>query len=410
MKTKTALFLAGAAVLATFEPALAEDKPKIEVLTSWTSGGEAAALGVIQSEFEKRGGDWKDSSIAGFGAADAAFQNRIVAGDPPGAHQIVIGLSVVDFVKQGLMSPIDEVAKAGKWDQVLAKSVYDLISHDGKVYLAPTGAHGESWVFYRKDIFAKVGITGEPQTWDDFFAALDKLKAAGILPVAWGGQAWQEAKVFNMILLSQVGIDGFLKIYVDKDKSEASLKGIEKTLEILRRLRGYVDEGASGRNWNDATAMVITGKAGVQFMGDWAKGEFTVAGLEAGKDYGCMLAPQSTGMVYVADSFSFPKLANGGATPAQKLLAEVVMDPKVQLDFALKKGAIPMRSDVDKSSLDVCAQKGLALMNAGKIVPDQAIILTPQQAGALSDFVDEFWSSASEDPTSGATAFYGIFE
>ncbi|MBS1166785.1 MAG: sugar transporter [Proteobacteria bacterium] len=410
MKTKTALFLAGAAVLATFGPALAEDKPKIEVLTSWTSGGEAAALGVLKSEFEKRGGEWKDSSIAGFGAADAAFQNRIVAGNPPGSHQIVIGLPLVDFAKQGLMSPIDEVAKAGKWDQVLAKSVYDLISYDGKAYLAPTGAHGESWVFYRKDIFAKVGITDEPQTWDDFFVALDKLKAAGILPVAWGGQAWQEAKVFNMILLSQVGIDGFLKIYVDKDKSEASLKGIEKTLEILGRLRGYVDEGAPGRNWNDATAMVITGKAGVQFMGDWAKGEFTVAGLEAGKDYGCMLAPQSDGMVYVADSFSFPKLADGGATPAQKLLAEVVMDPKVQIDFALKKGAIPMRSDVDKSSLDVCAQKGLALMSAGKIVPDQAIILTPQQAGALSDFVDEFWSNASEGSAAGVEAFYGIFK
>jgi glucose/mannose transport system substrate-binding protein len=410
MKTKTAVFWAGAAFLATFGPALAEDKPKIEVLTSWTSGGEAAALGVIKSEFEKRGGDWKDSSIAGFGAADAAFQNRVVAGDPPGARQIVLGLPSAEFVKQGLLSPIDDVAKADNWKQVLAQSVYDLIAYDGRAYLAPIGAHGESWVFYRKDIFDKVGISEEPQTWDAFFAALDKLKASGIVPVAWGGQSWQEAKVFNMILLSEVGIDGFLKIYVDKDKSEASLQGIAKTLEILGKLRGYVDEGAPGRNWNDATAMVITGKAGVQFMGDWAKGEFTVAGLEAGKDYGCMLAPQSPGMVYVADSFSFPKLADAGATPAQKLLAEVVMDPKVQLDFALKKGAIPMRSDVDKSSLDVCAQKGLALMSAGKIVPDQAIILTPQQAGALSDFVDEYWSNASEDPATGAKAFYGIFE
>lgn len=408
MKTKTALFLAGATALAALGPAFADDKPTVEVLTSWTSGGEAAALGVIRSAFEKRGGDWKDSSIAGFGAADASFQNRIVAGDPPSGHQIVIGRSSDDFVKQGLLAPIDDVAKAGKWDQVLAKSVYDLISFNGKTYLAPTGAHGESWIFYRKDAFAKAGIAGEPATWDEFFAALDKLKAAGILPVAWGGQSWQEAKVFNMILLSQVGIDGFLKIYVDKDKSAASVNGIQKTLTILSKLRGYVDEGAPGRNWNDATAMVISGKAGVQFMGDWAKGEFTVAGLEAGKDYGCMLAPQSPGMVYVADSFSFPKLAADGATPAQKLLAEVVMDPKVQLDFAIKKGAIPMRSDVDKSSLDVCAQKGLTLMSEGKIVPDQAIILTPQQAGALSDFVDEFWTNTSEDPAAGAEAFYGI--
>ena len=135
---------------------------------------------------------------------------------------------------------------------------HDLISYDGKVYLAPTGAHGESWVFYSKEAFGKAGIAEEPKTWDEFFDDFDKLKAAGIVPVAWGGQPWQQTKVFNMILLSQVGIDGFLKIYVDKDKSQASIDGVKKTLEILGKLRGYVDAGAAGRNWNDATAMLTS--------------------------------------------------------------------------------------------------------------------------------------------------------
>ena len=49
-------------------------------------------------------------------------------------------------------------------------------------------------------------------------------------------------------------------------------------------LRGYVDPGSPGRNWNDATSLVIQGKAGMQFMGDWAKGEFAAAGLTPGKD------------------------------------------------------------------------------------------------------------------------------
>ena len=215
MKNRMKLLLVGAALVAASTPTHAEDKPKAEVMTSWTSGSEAAALGVISQEFEKRGGVWKDSSIAGFGAADAAFQNRLVAGDPPAAKQAVIGLANTDFVNQGLLNSIDDVAKAGKWADVLPKSIYDLISYNGKVYLSPSDAHGESWVFYSKDAFAKAGVTEEPKSWDEFFAALDKLKAAGVLPVAWGGQSWQESKVFNMILLTQVGIDGFLKIYVD---------------------------------------------------------------------------------------------------------------------------------------------------------------------------------------------------
>jgi len=410
MKDTMKLFLLGAALSITVAPAHAEDKPKAEVMTSWTSGGEAAALDVIKREFEKRGGIWKDSSIAGFGAADAAFQNRLVAGDPPAAKQAVIGLANADFVNQGLLNPIDDVAEAGKWTNALPKSIADLVSYNGKVYLAPTGAHGESWVFYSKEAFAKAGVSEEPKTWDEFFTALDKLKAAGVQPVAWGGQSWQESKVFNMILLTQVGIDGFLKIYVDKDKGEASTEGVKKTLDILAKLRAYVDEGAPGRNWNDATAMVITGKAGVQFMGDWAKGEFIAAGKELGKDYGCMLAPQSPGMVYVADAFSFPKIADAASQKGQTLLAEIAMDPTVQVEFSLKKGSVPMRTDVDQSSLDVCAKKGLELMSAGKIVPDQALILSPQQAGALNDYVDEFWTNPSEDSTSGAEKFFAIFE
>ena len=221
------LLMVGAALAAASAAACAADKPKAEVMTSWTSGSEAAALDVIKQEFEKRGGVWKDSSIAGFGAADAAFQNRLVAGDPPAAKQAVIGLANTDFVNQGLLSPIDDTAKAGKWADVLPKSILDLISYNGQVYLSPTDAHGESWVFYSKDTFAKAGVTEEPRTWDEFFAALDKLKAAGVQPVAWGGQSWQESKVFNMILLTQVGIDGFLKIYADKDNGDASVEGVK---------------------------------------------------------------------------------------------------------------------------------------------------------------------------------------
>ncbi|KQR71612.1 sugar ABC transporter [Rhizobium sp. Leaf384] len=410
MKNRMMLFLAGVACAGFLTTAEAGNKPTIEVLSSWTSGGEAAALNVIKTEYEKRGGVWKDSSIAGFGAADAAFQNRMVAGDPPGAKQGIIGLAAADFLKQGLFNPIDDIATNGNWAGVLPKSLLDLASYDGHVYLAPIGAHGESWMFYSKDAFQKAGIEAEPKTWDELFAGLDKLKAAGLVPVAWGGQPWQQTKVFNMILLSQVGIDGFLKIYVDKDTSDASREGVRKTLQILGKLHGYVDEGASGRNWNDATAMLITAKAGVQFMGDWAKGEFTVAGKEAGKDYGCMIVPESPGMVYIADSFYLPKTGNAETDTAQKLIADVAMDPAVQVDFALKKGSVPARSDVDTSKLDVCAQKGVDLMRAGAIVPDQAIVLTPQQVGALDDFVDEYWNGSFNDADAATTNFFTVLQ
>ncbi len=407
---KMTLLLAGTMLLGVAGLANADDKLKAEVFTSWTSGGEGRAVDAIKKEFEKRGGVWESSTIAGFENANAAFQNRIVAGDPPTAKQVVVGKDPAEFIEQGLFNPIDDIAAAGKWKDVIPKAIYDYITYDGKVYLTPTGIHGESWMFYSKDAFSKAGITEEPKDWNAFFADMDKLKAAGVTPIAWGGQAWQELKVFNMILLSQVGMDGFMKIYVDKDKTVLASDGVKKTLEILGRMRGYVDEGAPGRNWNDATAMVITGKAGVQFMGDWAKGEFTAAGKVADKDFGCAISPASPGLIYISDAFGYLKTSDPNQDAAQKLLAEVVMDPAVQVEFSLNKGSIPPRIDVDKSRFDVCTQKGMSFLSEGKIVPEHAITITPERAGALTDFVGEFWADPSADIDASAAQLATVFE
>ncbi len=409
MKRMTIL-LAGTILLGAVGLAQADDKLKAEVFTSWTSGGEGRAVDAIKKEFEKRGGVWESSTVAGFENANAAFQNRLVAGDPPTAKQVVVGKDPAEFIEQGLMNPIDEVAAAGKWKDVLPKALYDYISYDGKVYLTPTGIHGESWMFYSKDAFAKAGITEEPKDWDAFFADMDKLKAAGLTPIAWGGQAWQEVKVFNMVLLSQVGMNGFMKIYADKDQAALTSDGVKKSLEIFGKLRSYVDEGSPGRNWNDATAMVITGKAGVQFMGDWAKGEFTAAGKVADKDFGCAISPASPGLIYISDALGYMKTKDPNQDAAQKLLAEVVMDPAVQVDFSLNKGSIPVRTDVDKSKFDVCAQKGMAFLADGKIVPEHAITTTPEQVGTLTDFIGEFWANPSADIDASAAQFAAIFE
>jgi glucose/mannose transport system substrate-binding protein len=407
---RTMILLAGTVLLGSVGFVQADDKLKAEVFTSWTSGGEGRAVEAIKKEFEKRGGVWESSTVAGFENANAAFQNRLVAGDPPTAKQVVVGKDPAEFIEQGMMNPIDEVAAAGKWKEALPKALYDYITYDGKVYLTPTGIHGESWMFYSKDVFAKAGITEEPKDWDAFFVDMDKLKAAGVTPIAWGGQAWQEVKVFNMVLLSQVGTEGFMKIYADKDKSALTSDGVKKSLKIFARMRGYVDEGAPGRNWNDATAMVITGKAGVQFMGDWAKGEFTAAGKVADKDFGCAISPASPGLIYISDAFGYLKTNDPNQDAAQKLLAQVVMDPAVQVEFSLNKGSIPARIDVDKSKFDVCTQKGMSFMTEGKIVPEHAITTTPEQVGALTDFIGEFFANPSADIDASAAQFAGIFE
>ncbi len=110
----------------------------------------------------------------------------------------------------------------------------------------------------------------------------------------------------------------------------------------LKKLRGYVDADAAGREWSAATAMVINGKAGMQIMGDWAKSEFTAAGKVPGKDYQCLPFPGTQkAFDYNIDSLVMFKLSNAENRKAQEDLARSVLDPSFQKDFQPQQGLHP---------------------------------------------------------------------
>ena len=130
-------------------------------------------------------------------------------------------------------------------------------------------------------------------------------------------------------------------------------------------------------------------------MGDWVKGEFSAAKQVAGKDFGCIpgLTPQSPYLIQ-GDAFVFPKTDNAATVKAQKLLAKVLLTPNTQLDFNKLKGSIPIRSDVDTSSMDICAQAGMAIMkDKSRQVGVSEIFLTPDQNGALQDILTAYWNT-----------------
>lgn len=372
-----------------------------EVAHSWTSGGEAAAVKIISDAFTAKGGEWVDWSVAGFENANAAYISRLLAGDPPTAKTAVAGPEVTELIAQGLMNDIDAAFHQAVPDGVVPQVVLDAITVDGKIYMAPTGIHAGNWMFYSKPVFDKAGITEAPRSWDEFFAAMDKINAAGLTPVAWGGQSWQEGIVFHAVVLSTIGSDAFSKLYTDKDLSVIDTAEFAAAVDIFARLRDYVDAGAPGRNWNDATAMVIKDEAGVQLLSDFIKGEFTTAGEVAGTDYGCALTPGTDALIALADAFTFPKTGNADEDKAQALLAEAVLDPAVQSQFSVIKGSVPIRTDVDTTAFDTCAQEAIGRVKEDKIVLDAAMTLSPAINGSFKDAIGAFFA----DPAMSAEAF-----
>ncbi len=391
--------------------ALAADaKGTVEVVHWWTSGGEAKAVKVLKDLVEKDGYEWKDSAVAGGGGAAAmtVLKTRAVSGNPPSAAQIK-GPDLQEWGALGLLTNLDEVSSQNNWDKLLSKKVSDTMKYDGHYVAVPVNIHRVNWLWVNPEVFKKAGIEKAPTTLEEFFAAGDKLRAAGFIPLAHGGQPWQDSTVFEGLVLSIMGADGYKKALIDLDEKTLTGAKMVEVFTALKKLGGYMDENRAGRDWNIAAAEVINGKAGMQIMGDWAKSEWTAAGKVAGKDYQCVPFPGTQGSyTYNIDSLAMFKLSAKNNTPgniaAQNDVAKIALEPEFQYVFNQNKGSIPVRNDLDMSKFDACGQasaKDFAEADKnGKLEPSMAHNMATSLAvqGAIFDVVTNFMSDKNADP------------
>ena len=396
--------LALAVSLAWAGPALAQEKA--EVIHWWTSGGESAAVKVFADQYTKTGGTWVDTAIAGGANARTAAINRTVGGTPPVMMQFNTGKQFDELVENGLLNDVEAIAVEQKWKDKIPGPILAAVTRNGKMFAVPVNIHGQNWIFYNTDVLKKVGVE-EPKNWDEAIAAMEKVKAAGLIPLAFSGQKTWERNLFNAVMLGQGGPKLWQAVYGDKDQAAVKSAEFKNVAETYGKLRAFVDSGAPGRNWNDATSLVIQGKAGFQVMGDWAKGEFIAAGQTAGKEYGCAILSKGTGGYAMGgDVFAFPKTKDPAALKAQVTLAKVLLDPETQLMFNKKKGSIPARQDVDVSSMDVCAQKAVKMIaDKSQQAPAQELLTPPAVTGAVEDVISSFWNNPGQSTDTFAQKF-----
>ena len=388
----------------------ADTKGTVEVVHWWTSGGEAKAVDVLKKLIEKDGFTWQDSAVAGGGGAAAmtVLKTRAVSGNPPSAAQIK-GPDLQDWGALGLLTNLDEVSSANKWDTLLSKTVADTMRYDGHYVAVPENIHRVNWLWINPEVFKKAGIDKAPTTLEELYAAGDKLKAAGFIPLAHGGQPWQDSTVFEDLVLSIMGADGYKKALVELDENALTSEQMTQVFTALKKLQGYMDPDGTGQDWNLEAAKVINGKAGMQIMGDWAKSEWTAAGKKAGVDYECVPFPGTQGsFTYNIDSLAMFKLSAKNNTPAniaaQNDLAKVALEPDFQYVFNQNKGSIPVRNDLDMSKFDSCGQASAkdfaAADKAGQLEPSMAHNMATSLAvqGAIFDVVSNFMSDKNADP------------
>ena len=356
-RTALALALAGSAGAA--------QAADVEVLHWWTSGGEAAALNVLKEDLQGQGIGWNDMPVAGGGGEQAmtTLRARVTAGNPPTAVQM-LGFDILDWAAEGALGNLDDVAEAEGWDAVVPEALQAFAKYDGHWISAPVNVHSTNWVWANKAILDELGID-QPSDWEGFVSAMQQVHDAGKVALAHGGQAWQEATMFDGIVLSAGGPDFYRQAFIDLDVDALGSDTMVEVINRMATLRSFVDDNFSGRDWNLASAMVINGEAAFQIMGDWAKGEFLNAGKTPGEDFICFRVPGSAGSVaFNSDQFAMFNVTDEGAREAQAKMASAIMSPSFQSAFNVVKGSVPARTDVPNDDFDACGKKGMVELAA----------------------------------------------
>ena len=395
MKLKSAA-VAAAALVASVGVAGAE---KMEVTHWWTSGGEAAAVSVFADAVNASGHEWVDAAIAGGDNARAVILSRIAGGDPMAATQLNTGRDAEDLVQAGLMTDLTELAEAEGWaDFIRPSKLLDSCTYEGRIYCVPVNIHSFQWMWLSRDAYATAGVD-VPSNWDEFVAAAPALRDAGLTPLAVGGEAWQIGGMSGVFQVALGGVDLYRAINANKSVEAAASPEMTRVFQAIADARGMVDDGYVGRAWNDATAMVIRGEAGAQIMGDWAQGEFGVAGQTAGVEYDCL---PGLGVFPVldtgGDAFYFPKPNKNveAMTAAQLEMASLLVSKQVQVDFNLAKGSLPIRGDIDLAAANDCMKKGLEILaNPDNVLPSSEQTFSGDTQGEMDDLWVEFFNDPS---------------
>ncbi|MDP1715270.1 MAG: ABC transporter substrate-binding protein [Anaerolineales bacterium] len=343
-----------AAPAATEAPAAAEASVAsmggaVEVFSWWTGGGEAAGLEAMQGVFAAANPDIEfiNAAVAGGAGtnARAVLATRLQAGDPPDSWQGHAGQELIGtYVAGGQIEPLNDLYEAEGWLAVMPETLIPLISQDGNIFSVPVNIHRANVLWYNPAVLEANGVE-VPASMEEWFAAMDTLKAAGVIPLALGEQ-WTKLHLFETVLLGTLGADAYNGLW--DGSTDWGSPEVKTALENYAKVLTYANSDSASLSWQDAAQLVVNGDAAFNVMGDWAEGYFRELGKAPKTDYGWAATPGSNGVFqFLSDSFV---LAVGAPDPeAATAWLTIAGSKEGQEAFNPIKGSICARTDCDKA-------------------------------------------------------------
>jgi len=234
--------------------------------------------------FAEQNPGWRMELIdLGNAEGSSFYKSRIATGDLP---EVIMVWEMTNFLADGgHLIPLPD-------------SFYEKFGialpppYKGKRYTSQPGLQIQG-VAINKKMWADIGVTEPPETWDAYFAAFEKLKERGYQPVVLGGFEWSASQplsyIFGADMYQRDRKPGEPSWTIKRDRGEITFltdpvarKAIETMIQLVE---SFVPEGASSDGYDEEKRDFYGGKGATWFMGCWLAGDLEPEKVDVDIDY-----------------------------------------------------------------------------------------------------------------------------
>ncbi|GAA2211196.1 ABC transporter substrate-binding protein [Nonomuraea monospora] len=287
--------------------------------------------------------------------------NRYLRGTPDDVFTWFAGYRMQFFAEQGLAVDISDVWQeiGGNYTQAFKDQSTGV---DGKQYFIPFTYY--PWaVFYRKSVWQEKGYE-PPATLDEFTALARKMKADGLIPIAFADKdGWPAMGTFDILNLRTNGYDFHIALMAGKE-SWTDPK-VKQVFETWRGLMQYHQPAALGRTWQEAGQSLAQKKTGMYLLGMFVAQQFP----EADRDDLDFFTFPEINPTYGTDSIDAPidgymisaKAKN--VAGAKALLKHFAQPSSQDVATELDPGTLAAGSKADTSGYSALQKRGAELVS-----------------------------------------------
>jgi glucose/mannose transport system substrate-binding protein len=396
MLRKTLTGLAAALMLSA---APAANAMELIVYHGWSTPAEIAALSVFKKGLEAKGHTWKDLAIPHNSGVNVSLVNLVTGGEPPNVFSNSDPGVFRDLKGLGLTRDLtDYYNQIGATDKFFP-IIKEMATVDGEMLKVPLWMHIDGMLYWNKEVAAKAGV--DPASWksvDEMIADFDKIKAAGFVAAAVGGQAFQVGYLFHAMLAATAGPEIYNRMYgAEVDPTVFDTPEVRKAIEIVRVFSEQATPESENRPWNETTNTVIAGQALFHIMGDWMKGEWLAAGKKPGVDFGCEVIPGTKAVAVTSDAMGILGGQPADVDAAELDFVAVAVDPQISAESNMHKGSTSPRADAPTEFQDECNKAAMDALN----VPNGQVlnpfnVTNSDWHNAIWQVMYNFWSDKSQ--------------